>query len=351
VLTFLFALLLSFVLVKLYSPLAPTWIVGQIIAFSLTGWGAFLVLKRTLKGQLGKCRIFTIPDLRSYPELYSFAAPLAAAAVFIWMQNYSYRIIVERFAGAELLGYLGVGMGIASSLAAVAESLIQQVYFPGFYKKINSSVAAERLGALQCLANTAIPIYIVLTFFTVSTSYQLTRLLVSHAFGNVATFIVFGILIEFMRMVTNIIAAAAHSEMSTKVLIKPYFIGGALAVILVFVGADQQYNELLIPVGLIISGLVSFLFVKLEISRLINVKIYSHATRNSLLFSIAFLPVLTFRQYDSLEASLIILSCAGAYMGIIIYMISSKWARIPLGNDSPQRSDSETAFNSGSNLL
>ncbi len=326
--TFLFALLFSFLFIHLFFPAAHIWAAGQILAFVIAGTAAFF----TISGLTGEPShlgvVSALPKVKSYSGLYSFAAPLTAGALFMWLQNYSYRLIVEKIAGAELLGYLGVGMGISVSLASITESLIQQVYFPDFYKNLHGADKRARAIAWNKLAVKSVPIYLAATAFAIVAAPQLTRILVAKSFSGVSVYIALGAVVEMLRMTSNIVSVGAQSEMKTDILVKPYLWGGIAAVILVYISSQMPRREILIPLSLVVSGMVSFWLMRSGVSKIIDVRLYGRTVRNSLLMSLLFLPFLALHKPVSMLAALGGLAAAGAYLVLLIYLIVFKWAEM-----------------------
>ena len=239
-------------------PAAFYWVSGQTAAMAVIALiGLLLIKKNTGEVFSGTRRVLAALDRPSVQGVKAFALPLAGATIFMWMQLQGYRLVVEARAGAELLGYLAIGLGIAGSLGAVMESLVQQVYYPGFYRKVSSADPAARAGAFSALTEKAFPAYIILFFFTVSLAPQLAALLVDAKFGGVVPFIIFGAFTEILRMAGNVLASAAHSEMRTRILIKPYAYGGAALLAGVYLAAGAPERETLVPLAMILGGLVT----------------------------------------------------------------------------------------------
>lgn len=339
VLTSGLALAFSFILVAKVSPTAFSWIGGQAAAMFVMALFALFALKKRLGED------FNAPSLlNAKPDRFSglrfFALPLAGATLFMWVQNQSYRIIVEKLAGPEFLGFLAVGLGIASSLAAVTESLAQQIYFPGFYKKISGAGPQERKAALAGLAVKTLPVYIILTLFVIAVSTHLTVLLVDKKFAGAAVFVALGAFIELFRMTANILAASAHAEMRTSVLLKPYAAGGIFTVAGVYAACHFAGKAMLIPAAMAAGGLVTVWVLKAETSKEAFSELDHSALAKSAAWSLLFLVFLPFRNFNSIGWSILLFSIAGAYFLALQYLVAFKWCKeCPALPDVPVQPD------------
>ena len=52
-----------------------------------------------------------------------FVIPLGGTTFFMWLQNQSYRIIIEKTVGAEFLGMIGLGIGLVQEHNHIGISL------------------------------------------------------------------------------------------------------------------------------------------------------------------------------------------------------------------------------------
>jgi|GEM_PF-530709 len=326
VLTSGLALAFSFILVAKVSPTAFSWIGGQAAAMFVMALFALFALKKRLGEDFNAPSLSGVKTDRSN-GLWLFAPPLAGATLFMWVQNQSYRVIVEKLAGPEFLGFLAVGLGIAASLAAVTESLAQQIYFPGFYKRISAAGPRERKAALAGLAVKTLPVYIILTLFVIAVSTQLTVLLVDKKFASAAVFVAFGAFIELFRMTANILAASAHAEMRTGVLIKPYAAGGIFTVVGVYAACHFAAKAMLIPAAMAAGGLVTVWVLKVKTPKAAFSELDHSALVKSAAWSSLFLVFLPFRNFNSIAWSVLLFTVAGAYFLLLQYLAAFKWSK------------------------
>lgn len=307
------ALGLSCAFAMYLGPTAYAWLYGQGLAFLAVYWLARFKLRASTGAVAGGQGGFAVLTRENLSGVWLFAGPLSVSALFMWFQTQSYRLIVERFAGPEFLGYLVIGLGIASNLGGVTESLVQQLYFPEFYRRLHGSSEEGRRQALSQLAARALPVYLVLTAFTCAMAPHLTCVLAAPQFHSAWKFLAVGAFIELFRMTTNIFSVTAHAEMKTSALIKPFAIGGAataLAVLLVCLAGKQG---MLVPAAMASGGLVTLLLMRASMGKLSNFSLGRSVILKSLLLSLGFLPAAFFLKQDSLWASAAVLTVFGAY--------------------------------------
>lgn len=248
----------------------------------------------------------------------SFSLPLAGASFFMWAQSQSYRVLVGRLNGAEILGFMAVGFSIATSVAGILESLVQQIFLPTFYRRISGSGASARKEAFSSLVMSTLPVYVGYLFFILGSSELLVTVLVDAKYRTVYTFARFGAFIEFFRMTTNVLASAAHSEMRTKVLLKPYVVGGVISVLFVFAGAFSGAPKVLIPAALVASGLLTMLIMNVSVRPLVNFTPTPAAMLKPVLMgSILLVPV--FFTVSGVLQALPLLACSGTYFSYFLY--------------------------------
>lgn len=317
-------LLFSPLFVYFGFPSAEYWMAGQIVALGLiTIVGARVFIKKVPEPpvSIGMEKYLKKGALAG---IWMFALPLAVSAFFMWAQGQSYRVLVERMSGAEFLGYLGVGFSIATSVAGILESLVQQIYLPGFYRRITGGDSAARGAALSELLAKTVPVYIIYLLFIIGVSEFLVYLLVAEKYRAVFVYARYGALIEFCRMTTNVLAAGAYSEMRTKALIQPYFWGGLASTAGVYFAALSPRPALFIPLALAVSGLVTVLGMGGAIKALTPISFDYRPALKALLASSLFLP-LTFFHASGFLPVFGVLAAAGIYFAFLQYRAARRW--------------------------
>jgi len=307
------------------SPSAVSWMSGQIAGIGLSAVLGFYVFRQKVpEPQSAAWRSPGYANRAIFFNVAGFAGPLAGAAFFMWAQAQSYRVVVEKISGPEFLGYLAVGFSIATSVAGILESLVQQLYLPVFYRQISGADKDARSAALSELAAKTIPAYLIYLFFLVGTSEYLASFLVAEKYRGVFVYARYGAFIEFFRMTANILASAAHSEMRTGVLIKPYLFGGISAVAGVYLAALSPEPSVFIPLALAASGLVTVSVMWYSMNSMVPLHLRFKPLLRYPLLSALFLP-LVFVHARGFLPSLCLLFISGAYFSFLQYKAAGKW--------------------------
>ena len=327
-LTLALGLSLSVLFALRISTTALVWLSGQAIAQALVTVVAFLYCRRVVAGAFSVTEIMSAMKGDSFRNVLTFTLPLAATALLMWLQNQSYRMIVEQRVGLEFLGMIGLGLGIASNIAAALESVVQQVCLPVFYQEINTTDHETRTLAWNRMAQLTLPLYISLALFVSCLSPFLVDLLVHGKFAGTWLFVAVGAWIELCRMTTGLLATVAHAEMQTRHLIKSYLVGGSLALAGVWVASGQPQARLLIPLALLVSGSAATWVMYHDMKKLIRTKVGIRGIIRSAILSLPFLLAIPLGMHShGLMESFIVLAVAGSYFLLIQYRISSPYLR------------------------
>ncbi len=321
-LTLLLSLLLSSLFSLYVQATALYWIAGQVLAQAIVNVFAFRHFRKIVRGRVDVQYMRSVLTKENLFNVISFIMPLVITTFCIWLQGQSYRIIIAREIGAKFLGMIGLGLAIASNIAAVAESLAQQLFYPAFYREINTSDPAKREQEWNTMARSAFPVYLSLTVMTSFLAPQLIRLLASDRFLAASPFIVYGAWIELFRMVTGMLTTIAHSEMQTRHLMKAYFVGGVLAVAGTLIAARMPFYEHSIPALLLFSGLVTLAIMYHDMRRLMVIAIDPRFVRRSVLASLPYMLVFLIPAgHSGLVLDTAIIAGCGLYFMISQYRL------------------------------
>jgi O-antigen/teichoic acid export membrane protein len=323
VLTLVVGLCLSVVLVKWVASTAIYWLTGQLAAQAFIALIAYRYLKKVMQSSLDFASVRNTATLENLKSIFKFSLPLAATAFFMWIQNQSYRMIVENRIGLEYLAFIGLGLGISSSIATAVESVVQQLYLPVFYRQINCCDQGGRAAAFNRMAQMTLPLYLSLTLLVSCLAPFLVDILAHKKFNQAYMFVIFGSWIELFRMTTNLLSLVAQSEMQTRYSVKAYLAGGLLAIGGVYLATFYRYAQLTIPVVLVMSGFTATVIMYVEMKKLMKIKLGIRTIIKSFLVSIPFVFALLFyHQPRYLPVSIIIALIFGGYFAIVQYKIN-----------------------------
>ncbi len=257
-------------------------------------------------------------------EILIFTIPLSFSTLFMWGQNSGYRIIVEKNIGLEFLGFLGVGLAISSQISSTFESIVMQYFHPIYYQQITDATYSDRKKAINILINKILPIYFMLAIFLCVFAKYIVIILADSKYHGAYIFTMFGIWIEFFRMVTNLLGNISQSEMNTKKFMVPYLIGSITTLVLVYISSLTLEYKMYIPISLIIGGFTTMLVMYIFMKKLINFKIYSKLVFVGIITTIPYFSVYFFSFNVDIYTSLLMVVSFGLYFLGTIYFIYKK---------------------------
>ena len=288
------------------------WLAGQIAGLAALAAAALAYLgAKVWRGAQDSSEAGVSPA--GLKSVYRFSLPLLVTSLFMWLQSQSYRVIVEHNIGPEFLGMMAVGLGIASSVGAAVEALLQQVYYPIYYSEINTDDQAQRKRAWQKMAGVMLPLYLLIMLFVSFLARHLVTVLVDPKFSAAAFFTVFGAWLEFSRITANILSSVAHSEMRTDYLAKPYAYGGLFSVLGVAAGSLLPGYRYLVPAALVLGGGLTLYHMAVNMRKIMPLNINRKELRLALLLSLP-LPLALLVPGGSLPLSIGVLAVFGAYL-------------------------------------
>jgi O-antigen/teichoic acid export membrane protein len=315
-------LLFSVMLSMIIEPSAIMWLYGQVISQALFAVLVYFFTRMRFSEQLNVAVMTSCITRENMVRVATYVMPLVVTTFLLWMQNQSYRILVERMTGLEFLACLGLGFSISSNVASAVESIVHQVYMPEFYREITDCTKDERAAACNRMLNITIPVYFSLTLFVSCLAPFLVSVLTHSRFQDTFWYVICGAWLELFRMISGVLSTAAYSEMQTSYLIKAYFVGAVWALAGIYLAATWSYFQITIPVVLVSSGLATMIVMYWEMRKLICVNIAMGALFKILAASLPFgAALLFFNARQQLSWSVVILLAFGAYFLGLQYLI------------------------------
>lgn len=303
------------------------WFFGQIISLGVVAVLALIYFTKKMQSDFNIVNISSMIEVESFRNILKFSLPLSVGVLFLWMQTQSYGIIIEKYIGAEYLGYFGVGIAISLAISGAFESVIMQYLYPAMYKSMKDENKFET--TITDILNLVIPIYFLLAIFVSIFAVYIMSVLVDAKYHDSYIYLIFGIWIAFFKMSANMIANIAHAKLKTKKLIFPYIIGGVLSVCGVILAAQSVLYQYLIPIALLLASALSFLAMFIWMNKLINIRLQFKILGCVILYSVPFLAGLLFYEYAHvLEYSSLVIIGFGAYFLYVLYMLIKKRAVI-----------------------
>ncbi len=248
-----------------------------------------------------------------------FCYPIAITTLFMWFITQGYRLYVEKYIGVEALASLGVGLGLAASVAALVEALTTQFFYPKFYSSIAESTTIDRQAAWSALWKNASTIYIPFCFLTVAAAPFLVKVLTAEQFHHVVIFVVIGAFVELFRQLSNIAYLASHAEKKTKNTIVPYLSGAvALAGLLFYLKTSSDFTIYSVTVALLLSGIITLIANLIAVFKVQSPRLELKSIAVMSLMSVPVLAIYFANQNQSLMISFLLTSVGGLYCLLII---------------------------------
>lgn len=320
--TLILSLAFSYIMISYYEQSGIFWLIGQIIGLGLMAVIGFVFFIKKIDSNLDIVTAHNFIKIDNFKLIMSFAIPLAVSVFFVWMQSQSYRLLIEKYIGAEFLGYFGVGMAIAVGISSSFETVVMQFLYPKMYKNMKNEQDFEIV--FSNIINTIVPIYFLLAICVSFLAIYLTTILVSKEYSSSFLFVIFGIWIEFFRMSSNLLSTAAHSKMQTRSLILPYMIGGIIVFIGTYLASQSSNYHISIPLILIFSGLIVFLMMIQKMNKLVKIN-FLFKKLILMRYALVFVLALLVSEYSkSIYFSAIIVFIFGIYFLYVLNKIIRK---------------------------
>lgn len=204
-------------------------------------------------------------------NVIAFSLPILGTNIFLWGLIYAYRIVVDYKYGVEILGIIGLALAITTAIFSAIESLIINYYYPIYLREINDTSKKIRDIAWNKMAAKVIPIYLLTAFFMLAMSKSLVSILVDEDFSHVYVFSLIAVVLEFFKVMTNLLNYALQTEYKTKLAIMPYFTGVMVTLIsLIFIDFSQNYEAIVWI--LVIGGMCTYIYMYNNVSNIITMQ-------------------------------------------------------------------------------
>jgi O-antigen/teichoic acid export membrane protein len=305
-------IILSVFLVLFYNSTAQFWLLGLGISYLFFGFISLFLINKFTSGAFNQKELKMAYTRLNFPIILSFAVPIFFTNIFLWLLTQSYRPITEFFTNLEFLGFAGFGLGLASTLSVTAEYVLQQLFFPNYFKNISSKNKVERESAWNLYANSTIPIYFSLAVYISIISPFLIRLIANTNYQPAVYFLAIGIWAECIRATNNILSIIGQSEMQTRKSIFPYLIGGISCVIFLYAIGYLNYFESMLPYTLLLSQIIVCISLYYRFSKEFKIDLNYPLILKKISINITFALSLLFLTYsDNLLCSILVISISG----------------------------------------
>lgn len=312
-------LAVSVMLIFLYpSPVA--WFSGQAVGMGFGALGSYFVLRRHSVESSALHGSFKLIDKDT---VITYCLPLALATWLMWIQLSGYRFLIEKYYGLAQLGFMAIGLQLASQIWSLAESLAMQFLYPLFYRRVTELRSqAEFEYALSDLVNTLIPLYTILTGLLIASAPYLLKVLVASRYQSAINFLVLGVGIEMCRVLGNVFSNAAHVRRKTKSLALPYGTGAITALILIYQVGVNQMPIIWATLALLVGGIAMLSVMTIGMYQQVKFTLDIARCFVGLLF-MAVMIVLSFflPAFDGVMASIGMLIFLGTLSAVVVFAL------------------------------
>lgn len=253
------SLLASIPLIQKF-PTATAWFFGQSLGMFAGAVGAGIVLFKLANTNISIRSYNSNYGLINKKDFLIYCLPLAIGTGFMWLQLSGYRLIVESYWGLAQLGFITVGLLLASQVWGIAESLVVQFLYPYFFKRVSRNDVVSGSQALSDLLNIVGPLYLILAGITAIAAPLLVFLLVDEKFSSVVTFVMMGAVIESCRALANVFGNSAQVKKNTRSLIMPYVFGSTVLFSALFYIRVNDLDVFYVGLALVLAA-ISTLFI------------------------------------------------------------------------------------------
>lgn len=321
VMTLLCSLLISLVFIFFLDKSAMNWLYGIAVSQILFSIGLYNFITKHDSFSFEKVK--SVFQKKFIKKVAIFIFPITITLLFQWGQNQAYRFIIELKYSLEILGYIGVGLGISSAIFSAVESIATQFYNPIYLKQITHANKKDREKAWNELASYMIPIYILLTVFIISLAPFITNILVAEKFYEAYIYCVYGAIIEFFRVITNLIYLVSQTEVKTKNTIVPYALGFLFTIGTLYF-FDMTEKLWLISLCLSIAYFITFISLYFNMKKLLKIKISIYGNIKAIILSLPFFYTFYIINDKSILQAITLILGSGTYLLITSHLIIQK---------------------------
>jgi O-antigen/teichoic acid export membrane protein len=321
VLTLVVGLILSLVIVHFIDKSGIGWLYGVAISQIIFSFTLYRYIVKNNNFSLEKVKIAFQKEY--VKKIAIFIIPVTITLFLQWGQNQSYRFIIEAKYSLEILAYIGVGLAVSGAIFSAVESLATQFYNPIYIRQITHANKQDRAKAWNDLASYMIPIYLVLAVYVILLAPYITNLLVAEKFYEAYIYAMFGVGIEFFRVITNLVYTVSQSEVKTNTTILPYTIGFIVTMSSLYF-FDMSESNWLIPLFVGLSNGLICLLLFISMKKLLDIKVDVLGLIKSFFLASPLLLVLLVENTQELFQTILIIGISGLYFLFLVYIIAQK---------------------------
>jgi len=296
---------------------AENWLLGQVVGQAVVLLFTTIALFKLLAPASERAPA-PPRERESLRFIFNFAWPMSVSALLMWLQQSSYRFILEGLTSVEVVGLVAVGLGLGSNFMNRFEILFNQFYHPVFFKEISTEDPARKAEAWNAYAYFLMPAAFILALYIISGGPFLARVFVAEQFyGVTRTMLGWGVISQLILILMTIYSMAGIIQQKTTDFILPNVAGVVVmaAGLFLLLGWNPYSGT---GIALCAGSLASLLVMRVKMKKLLPVRFPLRRVVFSLVLSapmvLGLVAYALTHPAPGLIESLVVLAVTGAYM-------------------------------------
>ena len=243
---------------------APYWLAGLALGAMPAFFGAGRKLKSVLRETLPADGRESVPR-RAFvfqADFLTYAYPLAAVTVLLWLEGNGYRFVLERVWTAKDLGLFLMALSVPAQLTAVLESAVTQFAYPYFFRSLAGVSDKARMASLTSTMTSALlPLYWIWGSFLFVLAPQFLYLVAGTDYHGAADWMVVGVVLEVARLTGNAWLLSSQASKDYRPMALPFAVGAAGSLLTCLLVALLDGPLVAVVAGLIAASLLKCAFI------------------------------------------------------------------------------------------
>lgn len=166
--------------------------------------------------------------------VFGYAWPFALSIGLYWCQSDGYRIALQFAGSVDSVGLFVVAFSLGATFMVAIDSLVHQIYLPGFYQEIAGASEEGYRRAWEGYARNVVGIFVPCACFIACGGPFLARWILHSEYWGLGIYAAFGAFAQLFRIFSSIVCNGIYAYKKTSSLLLPNLIGAVAALLLVF---------------------------------------------------------------------------------------------------------------------
>ena len=157
--------------------------------------------------------------------------PVAISTLFVWLQTYGHRLVLEHSVHVEQLGLFAAGYGLAVQAMLAVELVLNTWFLPRFYQQADTPAKGRNTAWLVYARSMWFPSVVGMAV-VYSAAQAIGQLLLAPQYQAAVQYVQMGVVVEWLRIQVGVLALYFHQQKRTSALVWPMGVGALLALAL-----------------------------------------------------------------------------------------------------------------------